>query len=212
MTPTFPDAMSAEELSAYREAAKEALRKRYAALRRALSAEARAARAQRACELLLVHESFARARCVLAYAALRFELDPALATARAHALGKVVALPRVAAESGELRLHAYMPGDELFESGFGVREPCATAPAIAPDEVDLVLVPGLAFDMRGYRLGYGKGFYDRLLPTLTRATRVGLAFELSLLPEVPNAEHDAPVDVLVTDKRVVLAERPAPGD
>jgi 5-formyltetrahydrofolate cyclo-ligase len=201
--------MSAAELSAYREAAKEALRQRYAALRRALSGEARAARAQRACELLLAHESFARAHSVLAYAALRFELDPAAAMARAHALGKLVALPRVDVESGELRLHAYMPGDELAESGFGVREPLASAPLVLPDEIDLVLVPGLAFDARGYRLGYGKGFYDRLLPSLTRATRIGLAFELSLLAEVPNAEHDVPVDALVTDKRILLAERPS---
>jgi 5-formyltetrahydrofolate cyclo-ligase len=202
--------MSAAEISAYREAAKEALRKRYAALRRALSGEARAERAQRACQLLLAHESFVRARSVLAYAALRFELDPALAVARAHALGKLVALPRVDAESGELRLHAYTPGDELVESGFGVREPRATAPSVALDEIDLVLVPGLAFDARGYRLGYGKGFYDRLLPSLTHAVRIGLAFELSLLAEVPNAEHDVPVDTLVTDKRVLLAERPSP--
>lgn len=200
--------MSAEELSAYREAAKEALRKRYAALRRALTAEARGERAQRACELLLAHDAFARARCVLAYAALRFELDPALVMARAHALGKQLALPRVEGESGELRLHAYMPGDELVESGFGVREPLPSAPLIAAEQVELVLVPGLAFDVRGYRLGYGKGFYDRLLPTLARATRVGLAFELSLLAEVPNAAHDVPVHALVTEKRVLLAERP----
>ena len=200
--------MSAEELSAYREAAKEALRKRYAALRRALSAEARAARARAACELLQQQEAFARARCILAYAALRFELDPAHALACAHALGKRVALPRVDVESGALRLHAYMPGDELHESGFGVREPLPTAPALDAEEIELVLVPGLAFDVRGYRLGYGTGFYDRLLPSLTRATRVGLAFELSLLAEVPNAAHDVPVDALVTEKRVLLAERP----
>jgi 5-formyltetrahydrofolate cyclo-ligase len=199
--------MSAEELSAYRAAAKEALRKRYAALRRALTAEARRERAERASELLLGHEAFLRARCVLAYAALRFELDPAPVIARAHALAKRVALPRVDVESGELRLHAYMPGDELSESGFGVREPQASAPRVAADDVDLVLVPGLAFDVRGYRLGYGKGFYDRLLPSLTRATRVGLAFELSLLAEVPDDAHDVPVDALVTEKRVLLTGR-----
>jgi 5-formyltetrahydrofolate cyclo-ligase len=201
--------MSAEELSAYRAAAKEALRQRYAALRRALSAQARAERAERANQLLVGHQVFLRARCVLAYVSLRFELDPGAAVARAHALGKRVALPRVDVESGELRMHAYIPGDELSESGFGVREPQPSAPPVAAEDVDLVLVPGLAFDVRGYRLGYGKGFYDRLLPRLTCATRVGLAFELSLLAEVPNHEHDVPVDVLVTDKRVLLAERPS---
>jgi 5-formyltetrahydrofolate cyclo-ligase len=208
VTPTFPDAMSAEELAAYRAAAKEALRVRFAALRRTLSAEARTARAKSACERLLEHEAFARAHTLLAYAALRFELDPGPLVERAAALGKRVALPRVDAESGELRLHAYMQGDELLESGFGVREPRPQAPPVAREEVDLVLVPGLAFDARGYRLGYGKGFYDRLLPRLQGAVRIGLAFELSLLAEVPNAAHDVPVDAVITEKRVLLAERP----
>ena len=56
-------------------------------------------------------------------------------------------------------------------------------------------------------LGYGQGFYDRLLPRLPRAARVGLAFELSMLVEVPAADHDIPVDVIVTDKRVIRCER-----
>lgn len=197
--------MSAEELAAYRNAAKEALRQRLAAVRRTLSAEARSARAKGACERVLLEDAFQRARVVLAYAALRFEPDPAGVVARAVLLGKVVALPRVDVDSGALRLHAYTPGDALSESALGVKEPLSDAPLVAEADVDLVLVPGLAFDGRGYRLGYGKGFYDRLLPSLTRATRLGLAFELSLIAEVPNAEHDVPVHAVVTERRVLLA-------
>jgi 5-formyltetrahydrofolate cyclo-ligase len=74
---------------------------------------------------------------------------------------------------------------------------------VAHAQVDLVLVPALAFDARGYRLGYGKGFYDRLLPQLARAERVGLAFELSLLPQLPNEDHDVAVHRVVTEKRVI---------
>jgi 5-formyltetrahydrofolate cyclo-ligase len=195
--------MSDDELSAYRGAAKEALRKRLAALRRTLTAEARAERSLRASEHLIAHAGFDAARVVLVYAALRFELDPSHAVAHAAAAGKTVVLPRVLPESGELSLHVYKPGDELTESGFGVREPHAGSERVAPERVDLVLVPAIAFDARGYRLGYGKGFYDRLLPSLVRAERVGLAFELSLLPQLPNEDHDIAVQRVVTEKRVI---------
>jgi 5-formyltetrahydrofolate cyclo-ligase len=157
----------------------------------------------RASEHLIAHAGFDAARVVLAYAALRFELDPSHAVAQAAAAGKTVLLPRMLPESGELSLHVYKPGDELTESGFGVREPLADSERIAPERVDLVLVPAIAFDARGYRLGYGKGFYDRLLPTLVRAERIGLAFELSLLPQLPNEDHDIAVQRVVTEKRVI---------
>jgi 5-formyltetrahydrofolate cyclo-ligase len=195
--------MGEEELSAYRGAAKEALRKRLSALRRTLTAEARSERSLRASEHLIAQACFSEARVVLAYAALRFELDPSPALTRAAQQGKTVLLPRVAPESSTLSLHVYEAGDELCESGFGVREPLASAPQVLPDQVDLVLVPALAFDARGYRLGYGKGFYDRLLPLLSRAERVGLAFELSLLPQLPNEDHDIAVHRVVTEKRVI---------
>lgn len=203
MSGAFPDEMSPEELSAYRRAAKEALRKRVASLRRALNSEARAARSVSACRHVTQERAFVDARVVLGYAALRFELDPEAALDRAWALGKTVALPRVDPESGALSLHVVSKGDALSESAWGVREPLATSPCIAPEAVDLVLVPGLAFDARGYRLGFGKGFYDRLLPGLTRAVRIGLAFELSLLPEIPAEPHDVPMHFVITEKRIL---------
>jgi 5-formyltetrahydrofolate cyclo-ligase len=199
----FPDEMSQEELSMYRGAAKEALRKRLSALRRTLTAEARAERSLRACEHLIAQPGFDSARVILAYAALRFELDPSHAVAQAASAGKTVLLPRIVPETSELMLHVYEAGDELGESEFGVREPRESAARILPEQVDLVLVPALAFDARGFRLGYGKGFYDRLLPLLVRAERVGLAFELSLLPQLPNEDHDIAVHRVVTEKRVI---------
>jgi 5-formyltetrahydrofolate cyclo-ligase len=207
---SFPDEMSAEELGAYKRAAKEALRKRLAALRRSLSADARTERAHRACAALSAEPMFLQARSVLAYAPLRFELDPGTLLEQAWAQGKTVALPRVIPDTGELALHAYRLGDDLEESGFGVREPLSSAPEIQPDAIDLVLVPGLSFDARGFRLGYGKGFYDRLLPRLPRARRVGLAFELSLLPEIPNEAHDEPVACVVTERRVLHVQGSLP--
>lgn len=205
MSSSYPDGVTPDEAEALRAVAKEALRKRLAALRRTLSSDTRAAYAHALSERVVAEEAFARARVVLAYSALRFEVDPYAVVERAWALGKTVALPRIIAGSRELALHVYRSGDELCESGFVVKEPLASAPQVSPEEVELVLVPGLGFDARGQRLGFGQGYYDRLLPRLSRAARFGLAFELSLLAEVPTSTHDVPVDAVVTEKRVLRA-------
>ncbi len=207
MSEEYPDGITPEQAEALRALAKEELRKRVAALRRALSAATRARFAADMSRRLIEHEAFQQARAVLAYSALRFEMDPRAAVEQAWALGKTVALPRIVPDTRALTLHAFRAGDELAESGFVVQEPLASAPELESDEIDLVLVPGLAFDARGYRLGYGQGYYDRLLPRLTRAARIGLAYELSLLAEVPSAAHDVPVDFVITERRVIRCTR-----
>jgi len=181
--------------------AKEQLRVRVAALRRTVPADARAARSRAACERLAREVAFERARTVCMYMALRFELEVSTLCQRAWAAGKRVALPRVDPAGGGLTLHTYTAGDELVESPFMVREPPACAPPIADAEVDLVLVPGLAFAESGHRLGFGKGFYDRLLPRLSAAERIGVAYDFQLLAEVPHTDHDEPVHRVVTDAR-----------
>ena len=199
----LPDGVTEEEFAALRAQAKEGLRTRIAALRRALPLDRRKQHAAAMCAQLTAHPAFQGARVILAYAALRFELDPQGVVEQAWLQGKTVCLPRVVTEPRGLTLHAFRQGDALIESGFVVREPLPSAPVVAPSDVDLVLVPGLAFDGRGQRLGYGQGYYDRLLPTLPRATRIGLAYELSLLPEVPSAAHDVPVHYIATERRLI---------
>ena len=203
MSDSFPEGVSEEEVDALRALAKEELRTRLAAVRRTLPLPTRAAHAAAMSRLLIEQPAFQSAQVVLAYSPLRFEIDPSAAVERAWALGKTVALPRTLPETRELALHVFAPGDELRESGFVVKEPLASAPSVEPNDVDLVLVPGLGFDARGRRLGFGQGYYDRLLPSLPRALRIGLAFELSLLVEVPSVAHDVPVDLVITERRVI---------
>jgi 5-formyltetrahydrofolate cyclo-ligase len=91
-------------------------------------------------------------------------------------------------------------------------EPPASAPIVPPREVDLVCVPGVAFDTRGGRLGRGRGHYDATLALLPRsAFRVGLAFESQIVPAVPAEPHDERLDAVVTEARV-LSVRDARGD
>jgi 5-formyltetrahydrofolate cyclo-ligase len=90
----------------------------------------------------------------------------------------------------------------------GIPEPHADAPHASPHEVALALVPGVAFDAAGRRLGYGGGYYDRLLPLLPRtAPRIAGAFDLQLVDVVPAAAHDLAVDMIVTPTRIVSAHR-----
>jgi 5-formyltetrahydrofolate cyclo-ligase len=198
----LPPGTTPEEVEAYKRSVKEQLRRRIAALRRALTQDARTARSNAMCGHLASLEEVERARVVACYMPLRFEAAPTAFMEAALAAGKVVALPRVDPLTNQLILHRYEAGDALEESAFMVREPVASAPLVAPQDVDVILVPGLAFDGVGRRLGYGQGYYDRLLGSL-RALRIGLAFDFQLLAEVPSFEHDLPVDAVVTDRRVL---------
>lgn len=187
--------------------AKEELRKRIAGLRRAVPAEARARRASAACARLEEIDAFREAKVIAAYAPLKFELDCQPAVQAARVRGATIGLTRVVPGTSELTLHVHGADDELHESGFMVMEPAADAPRLDLASVDVVLVPGLGFDEQGQRLGFGKGFYDRFLPGLPNAVRIGLAFDFQLLAEVPATDRDAPLDWLVSDARVVRCKR-----
>ena len=127
------------------------------------------------------------------------ELGPLLEALRAR--GATIALPRVVPESNELTLHVHEAGNPLEESGWGILEPREDAPRV--DGLDVVLVPCLAIDLSGQRIGYGRGFYDRMLSEHPEALRVALAYDFQLLAEAPAFDHDVPVHVVVTDARVV---------
>jgi 5-formyltetrahydrofolate cyclo-ligase len=195
------DEPSDEALELLRGQAKRELRTRMRAVRRVLPRSACELRAASATERLLSLPELQRAQTVLGFHAIHNELDPAALLARASELGKRIVLPRV--HDAGLSLHVYAPGDVLEESGYGTLDPSPDAPLVDPAEVDLVLVPGLAFDARGHRIGYGRAFYDRLLPTLVRAFSVGIAYDFQVLPELPNEIHDVPVNCVVSDARVL---------
>jgi 5-formyltetrahydrofolate cyclo-ligase len=192
------------ELSALRMRAKAEIRRQLRAVRRVLPIEACNERSARVSERMLELPELRDANVVVAYVAMRKELDPNPLLVAARALGKKIGLPRIDGES--LVLHEYADGDELEESGYGTFDPPASSPIIEPNEVDFIIVPGLAFDPRGHRVGYGRGYYDRLLPSLPRAFKVGVAYDFQLIAEAPNDVHDVALDCVVTDVRVMRAE------
>ncbi|MBP6837114.1 MAG: 5-formyltetrahydrofolate cyclo-ligase [Kofleriaceae bacterium] len=127
---------------------------------------------------------------VALYAARGSELDPHPIAMLARRRGLRLAYPRVAeVDGGRELVFALAHDEELVPGGFGLREPALAAPLVALGDIDCFLVPGLAFDRAGHRLGYGKGFYDRAL-AVARSVRpahvaVGLGLRLQLVPSVP---------------------------
>jgi 5-formyltetrahydrofolate cyclo-ligase len=166
------------------------LRTRVRAARWALPDDVKRASASAVAEAVLAVPGIESARAVLGYISTPEELDPAPLLATLRQRGVRVALPRVD-DPGRLTLHWFEDGDTLVRSDFGILEPPADAPAADPAELDLVLMPGVAFDATCNRLGYGGCYYDNLLPLLhPDALTVGLAFDIQLVDDVPIESHD----------------------
>ncbi|HEY7788570.1 MAG TPA: 5-formyltetrahydrofolate cyclo-ligase [Casimicrobiaceae bacterium] len=186
---------------------KQALREAIAGARDALPAAWRAQASQAIAARIADLDSFARARVVLLTLPCRSEWDARLLAHRALAAGKVVVAPRVDTSTRMLRPFQIDDLERDVESGYrGIPEPRVTCREIALERVEWVLVPGLAFDASRRRLGYGGGYYDRLLPSVPpAASRVAGAFDVQIVDAVPTAPHDVAVDCIVTERRVLRA-------
>jgi 5-formyltetrahydrofolate cyclo-ligase len=185
---------------------KPGLRKELAAARAALGPSARAERSARAAARLLELPALLAARTVAGYSALGAELDPAPALDALRARGARVVLPRIRAGERVLAFAEAPPG-LLVRGPLGALEPPASAPDVDLAELDAVLVPGLAFSLDGLRLGRGGGHYDATLAAAPRALRVGLAFDLQLVAALPAEPHDARVDAIATEQRLLAFPR-----
>ena len=187
-----------------RHRAKQALRKQMRAVRGALPESARDARSMEIAKRVLALPELVNADTVLAFASIRNEVRTREIMNAAWVDGKRVALPRVVGDV--LALHIIEADTVMIEGAFSVPEPDAAAPQLEPSEVDFALIPALAVDPRGFRIGYGGGYYDKLLPLLDRACSCAVAYDFQLIPEVPELPFDVTVDLVVTDARVI---RPA---
>lgn len=181
--------------------------------KRAIRARARAGRgelghAERTHKSLAIEKAVAstdeykRAGTVLLYASTADEVQTFGLIDRAIADGKLVLLPRMTAAE-TLVLHRITGTSGLRRNRYGILEPQVRAERVPKSRIELAIVPGVAFDERCYRLGLGKGCYDKLLPTLKNVVTVGLAFETQLVEEVPREAHDRPVDMIVTERRII---------
>jgi 5-formyltetrahydrofolate cyclo-ligase len=189
--------------------AKRALRARILSARDQMPAAAHAEAGRAIATALVARADFQAARALLLTLPFGSEWDAAPIFAIAIGLNKLVVLPRVNLATRMLELCAVTDLERDVAPGYrGIREPLPRCTHIDPAAIDWVLVPGVAFDRNGKRLGYGGGFYDRLLPLLPPAAlRVAGGFELQIVDNIPYAAHDLTVDAVVTEARTLSAER-----
>jgi 5-formyltetrahydrofolate cyclo-ligase len=184
---------------------KNRLREELLSARLQLEPNERARRSRAACERIAALPAFREARTVAVYAATGAEADPATLTSSALSRKKRIAFPRLDPDSRVLSFAACSPAD-LVPGDRGVRTPPPGAPPVALGELDLVVVPGVAFDLHGRRLGRGGGYYDATLALLPAHTlRVALAFDLQVVEEVPGEPHDVEVHLIATEARLFEA-------
>lgn len=133
---------------------------------------------------------------ILLYYPLTDEVDVRALIRRADMQGKLVLLPKVVGE--ELELRVYQGESSLAKGAFNIMEPVGELfPEERYGEIDMAVIPGMAFTPRGARLGRGKGFYDRLLPKLSNAWKVGACFPFQVMDEIPTEAHDIKLDEVV---------------
>ena len=145
---------------------------------------------------LLNNTHLKEARTILLYHSLPDEVDTHTIVDSLLMSGKTILLPRVTGDS-TMELRRYTGPRDLAQGAFGIMEP---AGRVFTDyaSIDLAVVPGMAFDREGNRMGRGKGYYDRLLPMLTHTYKIGICFPFQMVESVPCDEHDARMDEVIT--------------
>jgi 5-formyltetrahydrofolate cyclo-ligase len=175
------------------------LRRELLKKRLSLSPELRSIYDRRIVENLYNLPEFKDAGTVLLYCAVKGEPDITPIFERVLGEGKGLVLPKVEGEG--IKLISVRDPLCLTNGTFNIPEP-SEGVIIEPEEVELAVIPGIGFDREGYRIGFGKGYYDRLLERVS-APKVGVAYSFQVLGSVPRDSWDKPVDIIVTEKEVI---------
>jgi len=188
-----------------RQIARREVRTRMRALRKLVPADVVTTRSVRTCGRVNSMPQVTVAQVIVAYAAIHHEIDPMPAILHALSSSKTVGLPRVEPD-GSISVLRY-DGETLTPDHVGVLAPGPAAEPIELASIDVVLVPALAVDVRGHRLGYGRGFYDRLLSQIPNAITIALVHPFQVLVELADMPGDVPVNWIATETDIVPAQQ-----
>ena len=187
---------------------KREIRKRIMALRNAMAPEAVAAKSSEIIRRLTKLREIREASTLMVFLNFGSEVVTDDLIRWGWDAGKRIAVPLCRPEGRVLTPCLVGGFDELETGNYGIREPKADRLRVVPhEEIDAVLVPAVAFDRQGYRVGYGGGYYDRFLPKVPRAAKIGAAFACQIVDAVPVDRYDAQVDRIVTEEGIII-----PGD
>jgi 5-formyltetrahydrofolate cyclo-ligase len=189
---------------------KSPLRKRVLSLRRLQSPQVIARKSDEIRRKLLGMREFSEAGTILFYLALADEVQTRKMIEYSLKLGKIVAVPLIDSQNKQILISELKDPEKELESGtLGILQPKKNFyRPLKVEQLDLVIVPGVAFDKRGNRLGFGKGFYDRFLRKAPDRTKsIALAFELQLVDDIQPQSHDVAVNYIITEKGIIEGKK-----
>ena len=181
---------------------KRRLRKALLTARRALSEADRSAHSERIWAIAEETDAYKQAKRIMVFAALPDEVESLPFLQRAIDAGKEVYIPRITGH-GVMEAARLYGVEELTPAAFDILEPPKANPVVDPQEIDLVLVPGVGSAERGARLGMGGGYYDRFLPRAVHAGRIAVVFSCQIAAMIPNDDADQGVDAVITERGII---------
>jgi 5-formyltetrahydrofolate cyclo-ligase len=147
---------------------------------------------------------FKKARRIAAFCSIGTEIDTMPLLAKILNSSKELYLPKTEQDQNLMEFHSVSDLKKLIPGPFNILEPPA-GKILSPKKIDIILVPGLAFDNRGHRLGYGRGYYDRYLNLLKPGCVIlGVAYSFQIIDKTPITDHDIPVNAVLTEKYILL--------
>ncbi|MGM9803372.1 MAG: 5-formyltetrahydrofolate cyclo-ligase [Muribaculaceae bacterium] len=179
------------------------LRKQMRAIKALISPSQMSEQAQSVFSTIECLQAFKLAHNILLYCALPDELPTQSVLHRWSNLGKNIMLPRV--DGNDINILQF-DANHLMHGSFGIMEPSSECKSYNIHDVDLVIVPAMAYDAKGHRLGRGKGYYDRLLAN-ARATKIGVGFNQQILALVPHHKHDVAMDIVVSASKIYFTHQ-----
>jgi len=156
---------------------------------------------------LINHEWFILSKSVFIYVSMGNEVPTHTIIKNALAGGKTVSVPKIGLGTQMYAVPVRNIEQDLIPGKLGILEPKSHLQPISESCIDLIIVPGLLFDIGGYRIGYGKGYYDRYLSTMKKISphckTIGLAYQNQVVQQLPRGEHDKPVMLIITEKQIL---------
>ena len=185
---------------------KKELRREMLARRRVFSTAKRTAASREICTRAADFPALKEAQTIMLYASTAEEIDLYPLMEQLLTEGRRIALPEIVG-SGVMEARVLPAMDALTPGAFGILTPDpARGDRISPEEIDVIIVPGAAFDADGGRLGLGGGYYDRFLPRAPRAVRLVLAYDVQIVPHVPMSAQDVRVDAILSERRTIFCK------
>jgi len=157
------------------------------------------------CRSLMTLSPYQSSKTIMCFVSFRSEIDTSIVIKNILDSGKRLVVPVTDIKSKSLKLSYVNNIGDLVSGTYGIPEPKPSSfQEASPGDIDLVLVPGACFNLKGYRLGYGGGYYDKFLPKIKKdALSLGLCFDFQIVSSIKPEKHDIPVDIVLTEKRMI---------